>query len=461
MVSFFRHHVSIATLLQLVLEGGLFFLAVVIAVVAQQQGAVAEPGVAIMPALLFAGLMVSVNSAFGLYTRSQALVWSSLVARALLALLVGAPIAYVVYFVLPNGYVFQNALGYTVLLALAAVVAARLVMSASAQARFFTHRVLVLGTGAHARDIDDAARGAASTGLRIVGFLPVAASDDTEVPFNRILPAGTSLRDAVERLGVDEVVVALREQRGGSLPLGPLLNCRLSGVRVTNVAGFIERVNGEVPVESVKASWLIYGEGFQHGGIRAVVKRMFDVVVAAALLLLTLPVMLVTALLISMEGKGPIVFRQERVGLGGRSFTLLKFRSMRADAEQDGRARWAVANDARVTRIGRIMRRTRIDELPQLVNVLKGEMSFVGPRPERPSIVSTLSEQLPFYGARHSVKPGITGWAQVRFPYGASVEDAMKKLRYDLYYVKNHSLFLDFVILVETVRVVLLGQGAR
>jgi len=208
-------------------------------------------------------------------------------------------------------------------------------------------------------------------------------------------------------------------------------------------------------------SWLIYGHGFRQSVLRNVVKRSFDLLVSAVLIVLTAPILLLASLLIAAEGGGPIIFRQERVGFRGRTFTVLKLRSMSRDAEQDGKATWAARNDARITRVGRLIRRFRIDELPQLLNVLKGEMSFVGPRPERPEFVAMLTEQIPFYAVRHSVKPGLTGWEQVRYSYGATVEQSIRKLEYDLYYVKNHTLLLDLVILLETVRVVLLGEGAR
>jgi sugar transferase (PEP-CTERM system associated) len=232
-------------------------------------------------------------------------------------------------------------------------------------------------------------------------------------------------------------------------------------VRVTDLARFFERVHGKVPIELLKVSWLIYGDGYRQGWLRSVIKRIFDVIVAAILLIMSLPVLAFTAVFIALETRGSIIYRQTRVGYGGKNFTVLKFRSMTPDAEKGGNPAWATINDARVTRVGRFMRRTRIDELPQLINVLKGEMSFVGPRPERPEFVELLTQQIPFYAVRHSVKPGITGWAQVRYSYGATVEQAVRKLEYDLYYVKNHTLVLDLLILLETVRVVLLGEGAR
>ena len=238
-----------------------------------------------------------------------------------------------------------------------------------------------------------------------------------------------------------------------------LLACRIRGIPVLDLAGFYERAKSEVPIDSLKASWLVYGHGFVQGRARQIAKRAFDILCSGVLLLLASPVMLLTILAIKLDSPGPIIYRQERIGLGGRGFMCLKFRSMRTDAEKDGVARWAAKNDARVTRIGAFIRKTRIDELPQLLSVLKGEMSLVGPRPERPSFVAQLKEQIPFYDVRHSVKPGVTGWAQVRYSYGASLEDARRKHQFDLYYVKNNSLFLDLLVLIETVSVVLFREG--
>jgi exopolysaccharide biosynthesis polyprenyl glycosylphosphotransferase len=211
----------------------------------------------------------------------------------------------------------------------------------------------------------------------------------------------------------------------------------------------------------VSAGWLIFGDGFNQGLVRTMIKRLFDIVCSMLLIVLALPVMLVTGILILMESGGPILYLQERVGLNGRLFNVVKFRSMRTDAEKDGQPRWASATDDRVTQVGRVIRRLRIDELPQLFSVLGGDMSLVGPRPERPYFVDKLTQEMAYYAVRQSVKPGITGWAQVRYHYGASVEDSAEKLQYDLYYVKNHSLFLDFVILFETVGVVLMCKGSQ
>ena len=275
-----------------------------------------------------------------------------------------------------------------------------------------------------------------------------------------MLPPG-NLMDVARKLRVDEVIVAVRERRGGVLSLRELLDCKLAGLRIRDLSSFFECVQGQIRLDSLRASWLIYGDGFRQGWLRTFVKRCFDLVVALLLLLVFMPIMIVTAVLILLEDGAPIFYAQERVGLGGRVFRVVKFRSMRRDAERDGKPRWASANDDRVTRIGKVIRKLRIDELPQLFNVLRGDMSLVGPRPERPFFVEQLTEQIPFYAVRHCVKPGVTGWAQVRYQYGASVDDAAEKLQYDLYYVKNHTLVLDTLVLFETVRVVLTGEGAH
>jgi sugar transferase (PEP-CTERM system associated) len=245
------------------------------------------------------------------------------------------------------------------------------------------------------------------------------------------------------------------------MPLRQLLDCKLSGIKVYDLNTHFEKTLGQIRIDYLNASWLIFGDGFNQGALRTFVKRAFDIVSATLLLVLAAPVMLLTALAIRLESPGPVFYRQERVGLNGRTFSVIKFRSMRDDAEKDGTPRWASADDDRVTRVGALIRRVRIDELPQFLNVLKGEMSLVGPRPERPYFVEQLTQKIPFFAVRHSVKPGVTGWAQVRYAYGATVEDSQEKLQYDLYYVKNHTLFLDLVVLFETVGVVLTGKGAR
>jgi sugar transferase (PEP-CTERM system associated) len=459
MIKLFRHHVSVGSALVLGADVLLLLAVVPIAIGLQERGTVAT---ALLPAVLFAVLMVALNGSLGLYRREGNAAFGGQLGRVLLAVAIGVPVAYVLFSVTPNGYEARSAIGYTVVLTLCGLILLRQVVFWAGAAGLGAKRVLIVGTGAEAAGVEQALASMGYPSLSIVGFYP--AGDNGEVPAvapDRIVPARLSLSEVVEGLGVRELIVAVREQRGGVLPLGDLVDCRVSGIPITDLAGVYERVRGEVPLESLKASWLIYGPGFAQGGVRSFVKRTFDLVVSIVLLVLALPVMALTALAIRFESPGPVIYRQERVGRGGRSFTCLKFRSMRLDAEPDGVARWAIESDPRVTRVGRFIRRNRIDELPQLINVIRGDMSFVGPRPERPTFVNELKRTIPYYELRHSVKPGITGWAQVRYSYGASVEDARKKLQFDLYYVKNHSLFLDLLILVETVRVVLFREGAH
>jgi sugar transferase (PEP-CTERM system associated) len=264
----------------------------------------------------------------------------------------------------------------------------------------------------------------------------------------------------VENLGVSEVVLALQERRN-SLPLNDLLRIKTKGVHVNDFSSFMERETGRVDLDTVNPSWMIFSDGFSSGRMfSSALKRLFDIVASLILLLLTAPIIAIFAIVVKLDSKGPAFFRQERVGLYGETFHLIKLRSMRIDAEKDG-AKWAQKDDPRVTRVGRFIRKVRIDELPQTWSVLKGQMSFVGPRPEVPKFVDALQEEIPFYQERHMVKPGITGWAQINYPYGASTEDSRQKLEYDLYYAKNYTPFLDFVILLQTVRVILWPEGAR
>jgi len=355
----------------------------------------------------------------------------------------------------------HDAIKLTALFALGAFVAVRGVASYRGSTPMFVRRVLVLGTGAEAAAVEQSLK-QKGPGMSIVGFYPVQTGDGANhVAADRIFAGSLSLVDTVRWHEVNDVIVAVRERRGGVLPLNELLECKLLGVRVLDLSSYYERTMGQVRLDSLHASWLIFGEGFRQGLLRTFVKRMFDIVASAVLLALATPIMVATALLIALESGRPVLYRQERVGQAGRVFRVIKFRSMRRDAEGDGKPRWATSNDERITRVGNVIRKLRIDELPQLINVLTGDMSLVGPRPERPFFVDKLSREIPFYAARHSVKPGVTGWAQVRYHYGSSVDDAVQKLQYDLYYVKNHTLFLDIVILFETVGVVLTAKGAH
>lgn len=412
-------------------------------------------------ALMFALTQVVAIGAFGWHRHDHRQSTPSLAVRLAFSSLSGGAVCYVIFEALPAHELYREAIPNALVVGAIGLVALRMLVASGLNEGFFTYRVLVLGTGPDAAAVERAFRSPAESGVRLVGFYPIDHSEARAVSADRVLSDAAPLEETVNRFRVHEVIVAVREQRGGLLPLSQLLNCRLRGIRVTDLSGFFERMTGQVPVDSLKASWLIYGAGFRQGRSRHFVKRAFDIFAATALLMVAFPAMVATAIAVLIESGRPIIFRQERVGLGGRAFTLLKFRSMCPDAERDGVPRWASMGDPRVTKVGQFIRRTRIDELPQLINVLKGEMSFVGPRPERPYFVAQLSDKVPFYGARHTVKPGVTGWAQVHYSYGSSAEEAAQKLQFDLYYVKNHTLLLDLLILITTIRVVLLRQGAR
>ena len=323
-------------------------------------------------------------------------------------------------------------------------------------------RVLIVGTGPDAAMVARDFHESKTMQRNVIGY--VSMPQDTadcaiEAGKAQVFDGSSSIVDLVFRHGIDEIVVAVRDQRGGSVPMDQLLDCRIRGIPVLDLAGCFERARAEVPLDSLKASWLVYGKGFEQGKVRHTVKRVVDILGASALLAVAAPIMVVAAAAVHLTSPGGILYRQERVGFGGRIFMCLKFRSMRSDAEKDGVARWAAKNDSRVTPVGAFMRKTRIDELPQLFSVLKGEMSLIGPRPERPTFVAELRKHIPFYDLRHSIKPGLTGWAQVRSGYGASIEDARRKHQFDLYYVKNNSLVLDLLILIETVSVVVFREG--
>jgi sugar transferase (PEP-CTERM system associated) len=366
----------------------------------------------------------------------------------------------VLYYAVPPTYIGRGVLAIALLLSLGSAVATRLAAARLFETGTFKRRVLVLGAGDNAHTLNDRLRRRSDrAGFTLVGFVPLpgqkvsVARDMLVQPVNGIL-------SLAEELNVAELVVALDERRG-ALPMEEMLICAQRGLRVTDLSSFFEREAGMVSLSVSDPSWLVFSGGFDHSLPRRLSKRFFDVVAAMSLLLISWPVMVLVALCVKLESPGPMLYRQVRVGELGQEFELVKFRSMRADAEADGVARWASRQDDRSTRVGRFIRKTRLDELPQLLNVLRGEMSFVGPRPERPQFVSMLAEQVRYYNVRHSIKPGLTGWAQVRYPYGASVSDAEEKLKFDLFYVKNHGLLLDLLILMQTIEVVLFQRGGR
>jgi sugar transferase (PEP-CTERM system associated) len=340
-----------------------------------------------------------------------------------------------------------------------AVLGWRLSFNYFARGPHLEERVLILGTGPTARMLARQIGTQQDFAYRLVGFVD-EGEDHNYVRQHDILGNSADIDRLVADRRVSRIVVGLSDRRG-HLPIEALLRAKLSGVRVEDATTTYERLTGKILIDDLKPSWLVFSDGFRASRITRFIKRMLDLALSMIIAIVTAPLMALTALAIRLDSTGPILYSQARVGENGRVFTVFKFRSMRADAEQAGGPVWARHKDDRITRVGRFIRKTRLDELPQLWNVMRGDMSFVGPRPERPFFVEQLAREIPFYMERHAVKPGLTGWAQVKYEYGSSIEDAMEKLRYDLYYIKHLSIIFDLTIVLDTVKVVLFGKGAK
>lgn len=410
------------------------------------------------PLLIFALLVQTAMIAVGVYGPDALRSMRYATARLLVAISLGIIALSVVYFLLPGRTLWRSNLLYAMFISIALLILVRIALSGLLGTAAFRRRVLVLGAGARAERLRQLGERPES-GYCIVGYVAMSAASPV-IPDAIHRDAIPNLTRHVENLGISEVVLALEERRN-ALPLKDLLRIKTTGVHVNEFSTFLERETGRVDLDTVNPSWLIFSDGFSSGRmLSSAMKRLFDIIVSLVLLILTAPVIAVFAVLVRLDSPGPAFFRQTRVGLYGQNFSLIKLRSMRNDAEKGG-AQWAAKADPRVTRIGRFIRKVRIDELPQAWTVLKGDMSFVGPRPERPEFVDDLETRLPYYAERHMVKPGITGWAQINYPYGASIEDARHKLEYDLYYAKNYTPFLDLLILLQTLRVILWNEGAR
>jgi len=458
----FKHYVPYTVLLLALVDLVLLLLAAEAAWVvrANQIGMTVEPLVQrYWPIINFAVTLQLAMIAVGVYGVDAFLSLRFAAARLTVAICLGVIFLSVVYFALPGYTLWRSNSLYAMAFAFALLVGVRVVLGKTLGSEAFKRRVLVLGAGQRAARLGrlGAER---SAGFIVVGHIDMG--DCTSVVATAVPRANIdSLADHVATLGANEVVLALEERRK-AMPVADLLRIRTIGVHVNEISTFLERETGRVDLRSVNPSWLIFSDGFSSGRrLSSVAKRLFDIAAAALLLLVTLPVILIAAVLVKLESRGPAFYRQTRTGLYGAPFSIVKLRSMREDAEIGGKAVWAAKDDPRITRIGNILRKIRVDELPQLWTVLKGEMSFVGPRPERPAFVDQLSAKIPFYAERHVVKPGITGWAQINYPYGASLDDARQKLEYDLYYAKNYTPFLDVVVILQTIRVVLFPDGAR
>ena len=414
-------------------------------------------------AATFSILMTLSMAATGMYQLEFRPDIKAILTRLMPSIVLSFGLMTLIFYLLPDLYFGRGILGIALFLALPALLITRCILLMWFNLEILEYRAVVLGTGKKAKECVTLHKtNPNNKGLKIVCFIQISGEESC-VESSKIQERleSESLISFAKRFNANEIIVAIQNRRGSNFPIQELLDCKLHGIKITDEADFFEREKGQLRVSSLYPSWIVFGDGFNQSSSRSAIKRSFDLIASVILLTVTLPVMLIAAICIFIETGSPIIYRQERVGRGGKTFMVLKFRSMTNDAEKDGKPLWAATDDPRVTRVGNIIRKLRIDELPQILNVLKGEMSFVGPRPERPYFVEQLCADVPYYNARHSIKPGITGWAQVRYSYGSSVKDAIEKLQYDLYYVKNHSLFLDIIIILDTIEVVILGKGGR
>jgi sugar transferase (PEP-CTERM system associated) len=393
-----------------------------------------------------------------LYQPRQALGTRDLAARVLICQAAAGLLLAAIGFAVPALRLSRSAFLQTFILTTPALVLWRVVLFGAWSQQQMTNRVLVLGTGQVGRLIAGLSE-TSTRPFRIIGFLDDAPGAADMVPEGHLLLGKIQDLDVLVEETRPDIVVVAQIDRRGCFPTKALLECRLRGVRVEDWPTFYEKATGKILVTAVRPSWLIFADGFVKTPRTEIIKRLFDVSLSLVGIILSLPLMALAAVAVKLESSGPVFYRQPRLGQNGCVFILNKFRSMRADAEKESGPVWSTKEDPRITRVGSILRRTRLDELPQLFNVLMGHMSFIGPRPERPEFVAELQKQIPYYMERLAVKPGITGWAQVRYEYGSTIEDAVEKLQYDLYYIKNLSLFLDLLIVLNTVQVVLFARG--
>ena len=462
MIRLFGHYVSKLYLLLGVAEFVVIFYSMVagyymrFSIAGMSVGAL--PETLTYTAMAYAGAMLIAMISVGLYQRGLPFS-AGLLVRIGLSFLIANVAMSVVFYTFPDLAVWRGVMAFAMLFTFAGVLGLRTLFFRLTHAEEQSNTVLVLGTGRQAQMIADLEP--QQPGFRVVGYIPVN-EQETDIPAERWLPHDRRLSDLVLDHEVDEIVIAPDDRRL-RLPVDEILDCKMSGTMVLDLLSFFEKETSRIKLDVLQPSWIFFSDGFHLGGLAQYSKRVLDLTVASIIFLITWPLMLLVALAILIEsgGRGPVLFHQVRVGLNGKEFRVHKFRSMRTDAEADGVARWATKNDTRITRVGAMIRKARLDELPQVFNVLLGEMSLVGPRPERPEFVEQLGKEIPFYNERHRVKPGLTGWAQLSYPYGATIEDARNKLEFDLYYVKNASAFLDLIILLETVEVVLWGKGAH
>jgi len=466
-VRVFKQYIPIPFLILGTVEFGLFMAAVYLGSHLRFWGDAANANLESFPtwtkAIAFAVVMFLGMVAMGLFQRRFRYATVGMILRIATAFFGGGVALTLLYYAVPGLSLGRGEFVLGFLIAMGLTSAVRVTFFKTLDQEMLKRRILVLGAGEQAAQIPrHLRRRVDQQGFLIVGYVHVRGEHDV-VDEAMVLRPDVTLLALAKELQADEIVVAVGERRRTGFPVHDLLDCKLSGIDVIDLQGFFERETGKIKLDILSPSWMIFSDGFNQSHFQSAAKRAFDIFISLLLLLVAWPFMVLVALAIVGEsgGRGPVLYRQIRVGQHWKLFNVYKFRSMRVDAEKGGKAQWAVKNDDRITRVGRFIRKVRLDELPQVFNVLKGDMSFVGPRPERPEFVTQLSEQIPFYAERHRVKPGLTGWAQVCYPYGASEKDSMEKLQFDLYYIKNNSLFLDFVIILQTAHEVIWGKGGR
>ena len=463
MIRLFNRYWALPAVVSLIVEGLLLGAAVPLATqirLGVGPGSVPPANTVVLESLLFVAGGLLALYATGLYDFGERLAPRELTIRLLRAFSVAAVISWTLYFLIPSIEVGRGVYALALAFGAAFVLAWRVLLGWILRSEGFAERVLIVGSDEKAIDIARETLSRKHLGYRVVGFLdddPLLQGVSLLNP--RVIGTTAQACELALQHGATRVVVAALDYRG-RLSMDALLRCKTNGIRVQEGSSYYEQITGKIMIEGLRKSWLIFSEGFVVSRGTLFAKRLLDILVAGVGLVLALPFMLLVALAVRLDSPGPVFFRQDRVGRRGREFTLWKFRSMRTDAEAGG-ARWAVQDDPRVTRVGRFIRKTRLDELPQLWNVLTGDMSLVGPRPERRMFVEQLKEVCPWYEQRLVVRPGLTGWAQIKAPYASSFEESIEKLKFDLYYIKNLSLFLDISILLSTARIVLLGRGAR
>lgn len=415
--------------------------------------------------IVFSSIFSCCTLSMGVYTALVREGFSSMVLRTLVSFfLLGSLCLMVINWIFGDELIGQRVGFWAVIIATLLLLMVRCIFVRVVDTAKLKRRVVIYGAGSRAKKLlEDLEPNRASLGVEIVGCI-ASPNDEVVVGSSLVLVEPKEWVAFVKQMRISEIIITPDERRhrnGDIFPLSQFLDCKLAGVPSCDGLSFYERELGKIDISQLQPSWMLFSDGFKYSNRGMIAKRLFDLVLASLFLMVLWPFMLLTALMVKLESPGAILYHQVRVGHNGKSFRIYKFRSMRQDAEKAGQAIWAQKNDARVTRVGAFIRNTRLDELPQLYNVFAGHMSFVGPRPERPEFVTDLGKQIPFYDTRHKVKPGLMGWAQLKYPYGASVEDAKNKLQYDLYYTKNHSFLMDILIMIQTVEIILLGKGVH